>query len=152
MSGTLFEADVPYEAAHPNALAIYCSDGRFTTAVEQLLSHLGHERLDTMTLPGGPALLNVLTASYSDSDAALKAASFLITGHGIERVVLLAHAGCGYYRARRPGEAAAPLRARQLEDLRIGAAAIRKMSPQIDVVLFYAEPSGSTVQFEEIGL
>jgi hypothetical protein len=56
----------PYDRTHPAALAIYCSDGRFTRAVERLLKSLGHSRLDTMTLPGGPALLNPWPADLSE--------------------------------------------------------------------------------------
>ena len=49
-----FQSSTPYEPSHPKALAIYCSDGRFTQPVEDLLHSLGHARLDTCTLPGGP--------------------------------------------------------------------------------------------------
>ena len=59
---------VPFDASHPKALAIYCSDGRFTSAVEVLLEAVGHDRLDTMTLPGGPALLCTSAANLSEVD------------------------------------------------------------------------------------
>ena len=48
-----FSPRMRFEATHPEALAVYCSDGRFTDAVEELLHHLGYTRLDTLTLPGG---------------------------------------------------------------------------------------------------
>ena len=64
----MFLSITPYEPRHPKALAVYCSDGRFTQAVEELCHHLGHERLDTLTMPGGPALLNPWTASILEAD------------------------------------------------------------------------------------
>lgn len=147
---TAFDAETPYHPEHPSALAIYCSDGRFTRAVEELLRRDGHERLDTLTMPGGPALLNQLTASYPEADAVKKAASFLIHGHHIREVVLLAHAGCGYYRARRPHDAPAQLHARQLEDLRLAARALRKVEPDLAVRLYYADAVGHRVRFEPV--
>lgn len=145
-----FVAKAPYEAAHPPALAIYCSDGRFTTAVEELLQSLGHKRLDTMTLPGGPGLLNHLSASYAEADVATKAATFLIKGHGIASVVLLAHANCGYYRAKRTMDSPEQIRARQIDDLRVGARALRRVKPDLDVHLYYAQPNPKRVVFVSI--
>ena len=40
-----YVALTPYHPSHPHVLAIYCSDGRFTDAVEELASHLGHGAL-----------------------------------------------------------------------------------------------------------
>src|SRR5687767_10034945 len=112
-----FRATTEFEAQHPTALAIYCSDGRFTRSVEELLESLGHDRLDTMTMPGGPALLHVHASLYSDADATTRAAGFLIRGHHIRHAILLAHEGCGYYRARYPTESGGELLRRQLADL-----------------------------------
>src|SRR5215217_6894713 len=97
-----FVARAPYSASYPTALAIYCSDGRFTEAVEELLHHLGHKRLDTLTLPGGPGLLNPWAASVLEAGQVMRSAQMLIKNHGITEVVLLAHAGCGHYKLRFP--------------------------------------------------
>lgn len=147
---TTFEADTPYHHEHPSALAIYCSDGRFTRAVEELLREVGHERLDTLTMPGGPALLNQLSASYAEADAVKKAAGFLIHGHAIIEVVLLAHAGCGYSRARRAHDTPEQIKARQLEDLRVAARTLRKVEPALAVRLYYADAVGARVRFEPV--
>lgn len=150
--GAAFDADTPYDHEHPSALAIYCSDGRFTRAVEELLREVGHPRLDTLTMPGGPALLNQLAASYAEADAVKKAAAFLIRGHAITDVVLLAHAGCGYYRHRRPHDRPEQLRARQLDDLRVAARTLHKVEPALTVRLYYADAVGKRVRFEPIAL
>ena len=45
----MFQGRTAFHEEHPTALAVYCSDGRFTESVEELLRALGHERLDTLT-------------------------------------------------------------------------------------------------------
>jgi hypothetical protein len=146
----MFLSITPYESRHPKALAVYCSDGRFTQAVEELCHHLGHKRLDTLTMPGGPALLNPWTASILEADQVTRAAQFLIRGHAIDQVVLLAHAGCGYYRQRLPGVLAAEVKKSQLDDLRGACKVIRGARPTLDVALFYASPEGDRVRFDEV--
>src|SRR5580700_8496082 len=113
-----FQARTRFQAAHPTALAFYCADGRFTEAVEELLRSLGHARLDTLTLPGGPALLNVWSSNMAEHGVASNAADFLVERHGIVQAVLVAHEACGYYRHRFPTERADAIRKRQVADLR----------------------------------
>jgi carbonic anhydrase len=143
-----FLSTTNYRAAHPEALAVYCSDGRFTRAVEELLAHLGHEALDTLTLPGGPALL-ASTTSYSERESMSRAASFLVVGHAIRHVVLIAHANCGYYRDRYPGESPAAIEARQLADLASARSALELAHPSLRVRTQYLRVNGKQVQFDE---
>lgn len=90
-----------FDESHPNALAVYCSDGRFTLAVDEHMQSLGHDRFDTVTIPGGPALLHLGgMTSVMHVDHVRSGTSFLIKGHGIEHVVLFAHEGCGWYKAQ----------------------------------------------------
>jgi hypothetical protein len=145
-----FVSPTPFDASHPSALAVYCSDGRFTQAVEDLLHHLGHARLDTLTLPGGPGLLNFWAGSLLEADQIEKAARFLIRGHSIEHVVLLAHAGCGYYRQRHPGRPPAEVKAVQIEDLRVAGKALRGARAGIEVLMFYAASEAAQVRFEPV--
>ena len=147
-----FESPTAFDPAHPPALAIYCSDGRFTQPVEDLLHSLGHPRLDTVTLPGGPGLLNHLSASYADADAMTRSATFLIHKHGITDVVLLAHHNCGYYKHKRPTDSPEQMEIRQLEDLRHGAKAVKKIDPKLNVHLYFARPHAGHVRFEPIVL
>jgi hypothetical protein len=150
MSTPRFVSQVPYEASHPHVLAVYCSDGRFTDAVEDLAKHLGHERIDTLTLPGGPGLLNRWSADYLESDMVTRAAHFLIRGHHITEVLLLAHAGCGYYQSRHGALGAEFVAAQQLTDLRTAADELRKTFPHLTMHLYFVRPHGSAVHFEPI--
>jgi hypothetical protein len=141
-----FVARAPFSASYPTALAIYCSDGRFTEAVEELLHHLGHKRLDTLTLPGGPGLLNPWAASVLEAGQVMRSAQMLIKNHGITEVVLLAHAGCGHYKLRFPGQSAEEIKKVQIADLAIAAKALD--TPELRVHQYWLEPEGERVRFE----
>jgi len=139
-----------FDPGHPTVLAIYCSDGRFTGAVEELTRKLGHDRLDTLTIPGGPALLNLASAGFCDSDAVGRATSFLVRGHKISRVLVLAHAGCGYYRARLTGRKDAAIRQHQLDDLRAAASWLKLSHPGVEVLAFYAYNDKKRIVFDPL--
>lgn len=145
-----FRAKAPYVPEHPTALAVYCSDGRFTNAVEELLRSLGHDRLDTLTVPGGPALLDMTSSEFAANQAIRTAASFLIRGHHITQVTFIAHDGCGYYRARMPYESADSMRRRQEGDLRSAARWLRDEHAKIEVRLFRAHIVDGRVAFAPV--
>ena len=145
---TTFRARRPYDPSHPDAMAIYCSDGRFTDAVEELLHGLGHPRLDTMTLPGGPALFNAWLAGMSESMTVSASARFLIEAHSIRRVILIAHEGCGFYKKHFPHAKAADIRKHQEDDLHRAAEAVKSMP--VDVLLYVALVDEGHVTFEKI--
>lgn len=141
---------VPFEASHPDALAVYCSDGRFTQSVEALLAELGYPRLDTLTIPGGPALLEHTSATLAGVETSRTAVQFLITGHHIAHVVLVAHESCGYYKARLPYDSVESMLRRQIADLRAAERWIRGDNPKVDVMKFYAWRTPTAVEFEPI--
>jgi hypothetical protein len=143
-----FVAQAPYHASYPTALAVYCSDGRFTEAVEELLHHLGHKRLDTLTLPGGPGLLNPWASGGSvlESQHLMRAAQMLIRNHGITDVVLLAHAGCGHYKLSCPHLHGEEMKSRQIADLAVAAKALD--SEKVRVHRYWLEPEGDRVRFD----
>jgi hypothetical protein len=150
MSTREYVSRVPYEASHPHVLAVYCSDGRFTDAVEDLAQHLGHERIDTLTLPGGPGLLNRWSADYLESEMVMRAAKFLIQGHHITEVLLMAHAGCGYYQKRHGALGPEFVAEQQLTDLRTAAKELRKAHPELTVHLYFVRPHGADIHFEPV--
>lgn len=139
-----------FDPSHPSTLAIYCSDGRFTHAVEDHCEDVGHERIDTMTLPGGPALLVSGPADLSEVHVFSRAADFLIEGHGITHVFLFAHAGCGFYRARcaRLGDEA--IRRLQIDNLQAARASLRRNFPHLVVTCGYAGIEGDAVTFTDV--
>jgi hypothetical protein len=147
---TTFTATAPYDPAYPPALALYCSDGRFTEPVEELLRSLGHPRLDTLTLPGGPGLLNHLTTPFADMSTTQRAASFLITSHGIREVFLIAHHGCGYYKHRMAAKPAEAIQAAQVRDLLAAGKLLTRDHAGLVVHPYYATIVEGRVRFEAI--
>ncbi len=137
---------------HPNALAIYCSDGRFTDAVEELGHSLGHKRLDVVCLPGGPALLDLGSASFSALEAVRTGASFLVRGHATKHVLLIAHEGCGYYKDRYRFEAPEEIQRQQLDDLRTAAGWLLGAHPDLAIAMYFARPDAGKVSFEVVEL
>ena len=143
-----FVANAAFNPGHPTALAIYCSDGRFTEAVEELLHHLGHQRLDTLTLPGGPGLLNPWCSSVLEAGHVMRSAQMLIKNHDITEVVLLAHAGCGHYKMRFPHLPSDEVKKHQLADLAHAAGSLD--TEEVRVHRYWLEPRGDAVHFERI--
>lgn len=136
-----------FEPSHPSALAVYCSDGRFTESVEELLHALGHDRLDTLTMPGGPALLELNTAQFAALEAVRSATAFLVRGHELKKVVLLAHEGCGFYRSRMAHVEPEAITLRQHEDLRSVAAWLKRTHADVSIDLYYASIENGRVAF-----
>ena len=140
----------PFEASYPSALAVYCSDGRFTEAVDQLLEQLGHPRLDVLCIPGGPGLLNHKTSGYADCDTFSRSAEFLIRAHHITTVVLLAHEKCGFYARQFPDLTAEQIKERQHADLRLAAREMLETHPRLRVETFIAVPDNGHVRFDPV--
>ncbi len=90
------------------------------------------------------------TSSLTDVDMVRRAARFLVVGHGIKHIALLAHEGCGYYKAQLAHESGEALRGRQLTDLRNAAAWLRACHPGVDVSSYFARPSAGHVVFDSV--
>lgn len=141
---------VRFDPTHPSTLAIYCSDGRFTHAVEDHCEDLGHERIDTMTLPGGPALLTGWPADLSEVHVFSRAAQFLIEGHGIRHVFLFAHEGCGFYRIRCGRLPEAEIRRLQIAHLHAAQAVLARHHAALTVSSYYVSTSGAAIEFADV--
>lgn len=147
---TAIRSRAPFEEAHPSALALYCSDGRLTRSIEELLQTLGHERHDTLTLPGGPGLLSHWTARHGEAYTVKHSAEFLIRALRIRTVCLVSHAGCGYYSARYGDHPPAEREERALRDLREAIRAVHEIEPSLDVHAFFARPDAGHVRFDPV--
>lgn len=144
----VFRSTIAYDPARPGALAISCSDGRFAKAVNELLLCEGHGNIDTLTLPGGVALLSYTSATHSERDAVRRALQFMFLHHDIRRVFLIGHHGCAYYREHLRGMSVESIERRQLEDLRDSARAVARLRPGLRLDLYFARIQGDSVVFE----
>ena len=143
----IYTATLPFDSARVGAAAVYCSDGRYGEQMDQFL----HEKLelpkyDRVAVPGGAGCL---AGPATFERAALeRQLRFLIEGHALTRVVLIAHFDCGFYKHRvrlRPGQTIAR---QQAIDLRKSADEIRLWYPQVQVEAYYANPANGRVTFD----
>src|SRR5690242_16581668 len=94
-----FVSSHAYDAARMPAAAVYCSDGRYGEQMDEFLHvALGLPRYDRVAVPGGGACLASHLVTMREEHALERQLRFLITAHEIERVVLIAHQDCGYYK------------------------------------------------------
>ena len=144
-----FKSSVEFDSRHPEALAIYCSDGRFADSIEQLLQQHGFHFHDTINLPGGPGIFDSLTGTYISAEVMRGCSNFLIQGHKIKSVFLLAHAGCGHYLQKYPGESAEKIREIQLKDMEYARKIILQTNT-VEVRKYYVTPVDKHLVFELI--
>ena len=152
MTTPAFRSSIPYNPERIGAAAIYCSDGRYNEQFDEFLHrHLGLPRYDRVVVPGGAACLAGHISAWRDEEAVAEQLRFLIESHALERVVLIAHQGCGFYLKRlHTGEAS--LREKQAEDLTRAAERIAALSRGVRVDGYIAGIEGGMVTFETVAL
>lgn len=150
MNCETFHSSIEFDSKHPEALAIYCSDGRFAESIEELLKVHGFHFHDTINVPGGPGIFDSLTGTYISSEVMRDCSGFLIRGHKIRSVFLLAHAGCGHYAHKYPNETAEKIREIQLKDLEYARKVILQGNPAVEVRKYYVTLAENRLAFESI--
>ncbi|MCE5231411.1 hypothetical protein LLG95_17685 [bacterium] len=100
----VYASQTPFDERRIGAAAIYCSDGRFGEQMDEFL-HRGLQlpRYDRIALPGGSACLAGHAAACQEKWAMERQLEFLIREHGLNRIILIAHDGCGFYKHLRTG-------------------------------------------------
>ena len=128
------------------AVAVYCSDGRFADHVRDFLDHrLGLTRVDAVTAAGGPVRL-----LEPDAEANLfEDVKFLTDAHGLRRVVLIQHEDCGHY-TRRLGLEGEAAHARQAEHLHAAARRLRESTSVERIDLYFLRLTDTGVRFEPV--
>lgn len=139
-----------FERERVGAVAVYCSDGRYNEQFDEFLhEHLGLPRYDRLVIPGGPAALAGHFSAYREEEMLVDQMRFLIESHELERVVLIAHAGCGFYR-KRLMVSDERLRGQQEEDLRKAAARVLGVSRKVEVSAYVAALAEGRVVIEPV--
>jgi hypothetical protein len=147
-----FKSGIAFDEARIRAASIYCSDGRYGEQMDEFLHKgLGLPRYDRLALPGGPACFSGSLSVFWEAHSAERQLDFLCRVHGLERIVLIAHAGCAFYLdwlRVRPED----LEARQTEDVNKAAARIRQSHPGLTVAAYFAHRDGKQVSFRPLRL
>jgi hypothetical protein len=145
---TVFTSTERWHPERIGALALYCSDGRWGEAFDEFChKHLQIPRYDRWAVPGGPALL--LDGEDAVRRTALAQIDFLVRAHGLEQMVLITHYGCAHY-AQRLNQQPRECLPAQFEDVRAGAALLRRLYPELRVGTYLAMRSGSCLSFHQI--
>jgi carbonic anhydrase len=128
------------------AVAVYCSDGRFADHVRDFLDHrLGLTRVDAVTAAGGPVRL-----LEPDAEANLfEDVKFLLKAHDLRRIVLVQHDDCGHY-THRLGLEGAAAHARQIEHLHAAARRLRESTSVERIDLYFLHLTDTGVRFEPV--
>jgi len=138
-----FRSWAPWKDEFSGNLAVFCSDERFVAATLEFLRRgLDMERCDLIVVAGGPAFIPQSEAPL------LERLDLLIKAHKIERVVLIAHDDCGYYKHRYPKLPPEKLRQQQREELLTAVSALRQKG--IKAQAFFAFVDNGEVMFEEV--
>jgi hypothetical protein len=148
----VYRSTLPFTPERIGAAAIYCSDGRYNEQFDEFLHvQLRLPRYDRVVVPGGAACLAGDISAWRDEDAVAEQLRFLIVSHELERIVLIAHKGCGFY-LKRLHVPEGRLRERQQSDLRQAAERIGVLSARVRVEAYIASVEEGAVLFEAIPL
>jgi len=147
---TIYAATLPFDARRVGAAAVYCADGRYGEQMDQFLHEgLGLPRYDRVAVPGGAGCL-AGHATYERA-ALERQLRFLIEGHELTRIVLIAHFDCGFYKHRVRLRAGRTIAQQQAIDLKKSADEIRLWYPHVRVEAYYANPADGRVTFQRWG-
>jgi hypothetical protein len=131
------------------ALALYCSDGRWGEAFDEFChKRLLIPRYDRWAVPGGPAWLVPRAHGGELYQATRTQLDFLVHVHELERIVLITHYGCAFYRELLH-QSADDCVAAQLKDLEEGGQLVRSWFPEIQVEGYLGMQRGRCLSFHQ---
>jgi hypothetical protein len=148
----VYRSSQPFTHERIGAAAMYCSDGRYNEQFDEFLhQRLGLPRYDRVVVPGGAACLAGDIGAWRDEEAVAEQLRFLIVSHELERIVLIAHKGCGFY-VKKLHVPEGSVRERQEADLHKAAERIRTLAPRVAVEAYIAGLDEGCVEFEAVAL
>jgi hypothetical protein len=153
-----YTSAIPFEHERIGAAAVYCSDGRYGEQMDDFLHNcLGLPHYDRVAIPGGAACLAGHLLAMRERSALDRQLKFLVEGHALTRVVMIAHQDCGFYRANvHPSKLKRqPLEELQAADLAAVAALLRDYNRKLEVDAYFALRVGGeegVVRFEPVAV
>ncbi|MDO8463381.1 MAG: hypothetical protein Q7S96_03885 [bacterium] len=144
----------PFRQTAPQTIFYACADGRFDiTADAAVLQVLRITIADRQTPEGGPGAIHECSARSPEvREALLDDLTFIIEGHRITRIVLVAHEDCVHYAMRFPDEEPDLRMARQLRDLvEVARDLTARFHFRPDAVeCFYIQPENGVLAVHEV--
>jgi hypothetical protein len=146
----VYQSPTPYLASRIFAAAVYCSDGRIGDHIDDFLHQgLSLPRYDRVACPGGPCALSGRLLAFWEGRGVDDQLRFLIRAHEVTQVMLIAHAGCAYYRDRL-GLDPTQAEREQRSDLVGAGAAVQRIQSSLEVAAFFTHVDGEAVWFERV--
>jgi carbonic anhydrase len=141
----------PWSPERPETLVVCCSDGRYHQHIEEFVRARVSERADLFVVPGGPAAIDPWSSSFDQARVFEESLRLFLSQHEISAVWLIAHQGCGFYRAKYGLLSEEELAPRQIQDLSRARERLRALAPQLEVRLWMAALEGERVSFTPVG-
>ncbi len=136
-------------AVKAKTLVVYCSDGRFARVSDEFVEQtLKIADYDVLAMPGGPQFLCALEYLPKLRWAGRRWLDYLVEGHGLERVVLITHQDCGWY--RRLHGSHDDHTTRQREDLRRARTELLEALPHLGVEAYFVSVQDGQVSFTKL--
>ena len=149
---THYVSTQPYHTEPMNALVVYCSDGRVCEQCDEFITRgLNLPRYDRVTVPGGPASLVGHDKAKLPHTGVLDDLKLLVDGHGIDRIVLIQHEDCAFYKVRL-GVDEQSLEQTQKADLGRAARMIEQAMDVKQIDGYFARRTETGVTFEPVEL
>jgi hypothetical protein len=148
----VYHSPILFNEDRIRAAAVYCSDGRYGEQFDDFLHNaLKLPRYDRLAIAGGPGCFAGHFMAYREAEGAAEHLRFLARVHKLEKVVLIQHEGCAFYREvlnARPGEALKM----QTEDLAKAAFRIRQLAWDLNVEAYVCRRKDELLWFEPVEL
>ena len=149
----IYVSGLPYHTKRMHAAAVYCSDGRVCEQYDDFLRNgLRLPRHDRVALPGGPACLAGHDQTRIEEAGVLDELGFLVSAHGLDRIVLIQHEDCAFYRVRLGVRHAAKERMQRADLVRAARTIRGAIDPRLEVLGFFARRRTAGVAFEAVDL
>lgn len=147
----LYKAALPWQPdKKADTLVVHCSAYDFRPYFAEFIEkQLNLKNYDLLSVPGGIQVLTL--ADFMPKFEALmrRWIHFLVKNHRLQKIVIIGHEECSWYKDFRFGPVHIDLRDRQIKDLASVAEMLRS-SLEISVDVYFAQPKDGKVIFSQI--
>ena len=146
-----YVSNLPYHTERMHAAAVYCSDGRVCEQYDDFLQNGLHlPRYDRVALPGGPACLAGYSQARIEEAGLLDELKFLVTAHGLDKVVLIQHEDCAFYGVSLEVAPEGKERLQKADLVRAAYMVRRVIDTKLEILGFFARRTAQGVAFEPV--
>ena len=137
----VFTSQLPWKTGRKvETLVINCSAWDFRPYFAEFAEkYLKFTEYDHLAVPGGIQILSMASFFVKLASMMMKWVEFLVTHHGLKKIVILGHDDCSWYKDFRFGPIHVDLKKRQIDDL-LAVAQMLRSKLNIAVEIYFAQP------------